>query len=99
MEYAPQKRVTNNSNLYQAREWRAQKEEVTKEKGPEDAEDKFIECVIYHRMWNSKACWKMVGDVTAGLKIIKTKGEFFASLKDNIRIRWKGLDWMECETW
>ena len=29
---------------------------------------------------------------------IKKKGGKVAALKDNIRIRWKGLGWMECET-
>ena len=28
---------------------------------------------------------------------MKTKGGKVAALKDNIRIRWKGLGWMECE--
>ena len=54
--------------------------------------------MIYHRMWDSEACWKTVADVTAGLRDIKTKGEKVAALKDNIRIQWKGLGWMECET-
>ena len=49
-------------------------------------------------MWDSEACWKTVAEVTAGLRDIKTKGGKFTALKDNIRIRWKGLGWMECET-
>ena len=71
---------------------------MSKEKGLEEAEDKYIECVIYHRMWNSEACWKTVADVTAGLRRVLTKYGIMAALKDNIRIRWKGLGWMECET-
>ena len=87
-----------NDDLNRSREWRAQKEKLAKEKGLEDAEDEFIECIIYHRMWDSEACWKTVTDVTTGLRRIKTKGVKIASLKDNIRIRWKGLGWEECET-
>ena len=49
-------------------------------------------------MWDSEACWKTVSEVTAGLRDIKTKGGKVAALKDNIRIQWKGLGWMECET-
>ena len=49
-------------------------------------------------MGNSDACWKTVGEVTAGLKRIKTKGARIEALKDNIRIRWKGFGWSECET-
>ena len=49
-------------------------------------------------MWDSEACWNTVTDVTMGLRRIKTKSGKIASLKDNIRIRWKGLGWEECET-
>ena len=45
------------------------------------------ECMIYHRMWDSEACWKSVAEVTAGLIGIKTKGGKVAELKENIRIR------------
>ena len=54
--------------------------------------------MIYHRMWDPEAFWKKVAEVTAGLRYIKTKGGKVAALKYNIRIRWKGLGWMECET-
>ena len=98
MEDAPQTRIKNNNNLSRARKWKLQKEEAEKDKGNKDAEDEFIECMIYHRMWDSEACWKTVAEVTAGLRDINTKGEKVAALKDNIRIRWKGLGWIECET-
>ena len=49
-------------------------------------------------MWDLEPCWKTVTDVTTGLRRIKTKSGKFVSLKDNIRIRWKGLGWEECET-
>ena len=64
----------------------------------EDAEDEFIECIIYHRMWDSEACWKTVTDVMTGLRRIKSISGKIASLKDNILIRWKGLGREECET-
>ena len=37
-------------------------------------------------------------EFTAGLRGIKMKGGKVAALKDNIRIQWKGLGCMECET-
>ena len=86
------------NNLSRARKWRSQNEEAAKEKGNEYAEDKLIGFMIYHRMWDSDACWKTVAEVTAVLRDIKTKGGKVAALKDHIRIRWKGLGWMECET-
>ena len=49
-------------------------------------------------MWDLEAFWKTVTDVTTGLRRIKTKSGKIASLKDNIRILWKGLGWEECET-
>ena len=73
MEDSPATRKQNNDDLNRSRECRAQKDKVAKEKGVEDAEDEFIECIIDHRMWDSKACWKTVTDVTAGLRRIKTK--------------------------
>ena len=98
MEDEPRTRIKNNDNLIRARKWISQKEEAAKDKGNEDAADKFIECMIYHRMWDSEAFWKTVAEVTAGLRGMKTKGRKVAALKDNIRILWKGLVWMECET-
>ena len=97
MEDAPRKREKNNDNLIWARKWISQKEEAEKEKGNEDAEEEFIECMIYHRRWDSGVCWKRVAEVTAGLRGITTKDGKVAVLKDNIQIRWKGLGWMECE--
>ena len=39
-----------------------------------------------------------VAEFTAGLRDMKTKGGKVAALKDNIRIRWNGIGWVECET-
>ena len=84
MEDAPRTRIKNNDNLRRARKWRSQKEEAEKYKGNEDAEDEFIECMIYHRMWDSETYWKNVAEVIAGMRDIKTKGRKVAALKDNI---------------
>ena len=46
MEDAPRTRIKNNDNISRARKWRSQKEEAAKDKGNEDAEDEFIECMI-----------------------------------------------------
>ena len=60
------------------------KNNLEEEEGLEDAEDKFIECIIDHRIWDSEACWKTVTDVTTGLRRIKTKSGKIASLKYHI---------------
>ena len=77
-------RKQNNDDLNRSREWQVQKEKVAKEKGLEDAEEEFIECIIYHRMWDLEPCWKTVTDVTTGLRRIKIKSGKIASLMDNI---------------
>ena len=41
---------------------------MTEEKGLKDAEEKFIECIIDHKMWDSEAFWKTVTNVTTGLE-------------------------------
>ena len=51
MEDAPRTRIKNNDNLSRARKWRSQKEEAAKDKGNEDAEDEFIQCMISHILW------------------------------------------------
>ena len=57
---------------------------MEKEKGLEDAEDEFIERLIYHKMGHLDVFWSSVGEVTVGLKRIKTKGAKIEALKDNI---------------
>jgi len=98
MEDAPETRKSNDAALIRSREWREQKEALAREKGLDDAEDEFIESLIYHKMGHSDAYWATAGEVTAGLRRIKTKGAKIDALKDNIRIRWKGFGWKECET-
>ena len=98
MEDSPSIKEKTNEDLERARDWRAQKEEFAKVKGLGDAEDEFIKSLIYHKMWDSDACWKSTAEVTSGLRRIKAKCGKYAALKDNIRIRWKGLGWAECET-
>ena len=52
MEDAPATRKQNNDDLNRSREWQSQKYKVAEEKGLEDSEDYFIECIIYHMMWD-----------------------------------------------
>ena len=68
------------------------------ELGLENAEDDLMECLVYHRMWSSDACWKTVGEVATGLKKLNYKKDKLAALKDNIQIRYLGLGWDECKT-
>ena len=75
MEGAPPTRKKNNDDLNWSREWQAQKDKVAENKGLVDAEDEFIECIIYYRMWDLEACWKTVTNVTTGLRRIKTKSQ------------------------
>ena len=44
-----------------------------KQEGLDGAQDAYIECIIYHRMWTSERRWKTAVDVKAGLKALKNK--------------------------
>ena len=44
---------------------------MEKERGLEDAENKFIESLIYHKMRHLDVFWSSVEEVTAGLRRIK----------------------------
>ena len=46
MEDAPETRKQNNNDINRSLEWRAQKDKVAEEKGLDDAEYEFIECII-----------------------------------------------------
>ena len=98
MEDAPETRQNNSEALDEQRKMRKLKENFSKLKDLESAEDDFIEDLIYYRMWNSDACWKTIGAVTEGLKKLITKKDKIAALKDNIQIRYKGFGWEECRT-
>ena len=84
MEDLPAKRKANNHDLELSRSWCAQKKELSKLKGSEDAEDKFIESIVYHK--NSDTCWKTIREVSCGWRRTKTKSGKYASRKDNIHI-------------
>jgi hypothetical protein len=55
MEDVSQTRKYNGVAPLRSRVWREQKEELEKEKGLEDAEDRFIETLIYQKMGHSDA--------------------------------------------
>ena len=57
MEDAHKTRKSNNAACIRSREWREQKETLTREKGMDDAEDKFIQSLIYHKMGHSDVYW------------------------------------------
>ena len=69
------------------------KSELTREKVFEYSKNEFIEALIYHNMWSSAECWKTIGAVTEVLKKIKYNKYKLGVLKDNIQIRYLGLEW------
>lgn len=98
MEGAPQTRTPNNGDLTRSRVWREQKEVLAKGKGLEEAEDKFIASLIFHKLGNLSAFWKTVGEIKTGLNRVKTKGAMIKALKVNIHTRWKDFGWSEYDT-
>ena len=73
MEFAPATRQANNDALEAQRRAKRQKEEIVKQLGLEKATDEHIECLIYHKMYESDRCWKTREEVTEGLKALRFK--------------------------
>ena len=44
-------------------------------------------------MYHSQACWKSAREVNSGLKALLTKKDKYESIKENFRMRVKGLGW------
>ena len=72
-----------------------EKEKLLKKEGMEKATGQYIECLIYHRMWISERCWKTPAEVRAGVRALEFKKDKEEALKDNVRIRWLGMGWVE----
>ena len=98
MEDSTAVRKRNDDLLERQRKFRQEKDDLVETEELDGAEDNYIDALIYHRMGRTDACWKTVGEVTEGLKRLKYKKDKIAALKDNIRIRWIGYGWEECET-
>ena len=95
IEMAPATQVTNQQALERQRVAKREKEKLLKEKGMWKATDEYIECLIYHQMWISERCWKTSAKVRAGVRAPQFKKDNEEAIKDNIRIRWLGMGWVE----
>ena len=95
IKMAPATRAVNQQALERQRVAKQEKEKLLKEADMETATDQYIECLIYHRMWISKRCWKTPTKVRAGVRALEFKKDKEEALKDNIRIRWLGMGWVE----
>ena len=91
MERAPATRKSNMRAVEMQRELKRRREEIAKEEVLEKATDEYIECLIYHWMWDFEQCWKTVPEVRAGVKALKFKTHKEEALKDNIQMRFKGM--------
>ena len=66
----------------------------------EKASNEYIECLIYHKLWNSDRCWKTLVEVQKGVKALIYKKDKDEVLKDNLQMRFKGFGWEEARfTW
>ena len=64
-----------------------------KQKGLKKATDKYIDCLVYHKTYNSDRCWNTATEVRNGLKKLQYKKDKLAVLKDNIQMRFLGFGW------
>ena len=98
LQFAPDTRQLNNAGLERARETKRQKEELLKQLGLEKATNEYIDCLIYHKMYDSDRCWKTAAEVRNRVKNLQYKKDKFAALKDNIQIRFMGFGWEDWHT-
>ena len=96
MEQAPATRKANNHAVERQREIKRQREEAAKEEVLEKGEDKYIECLQYHMMWNTEQCWRTEAEVRDGMKKIKFKTHKETALRNNILMRYTGQGWSDC---
>ena len=90
-------RETNNTAIQAQDTVRQMKEELTREKGLENATEEFTDGLYYHDMYFSEACWKDDPRVVErNLKKLKSEMGKYNSLKENILIRVKGFGWEWC---
>jgi len=98
MEQAPATRDSNNRAMELQRETKRMRDQLVKEEGLEKAHGEYIECLIYHRMFNSDRLWKTAKDVRDGVKALQYKKDKEEGLKDNILMRFKGMGWVDAQT-
>ena len=98
MEMAPATHDNDNRELDRQREAKKAKEELIKAEGLEKASNQYIECLVYHKLWDSDRCWKTAAEVRKGVKDLRFKKDKEQALKDNIQIRFKGFGWDDART-
>ena len=94
-EQAPATRKENTETLNMQRETKRRKAEAMKQLGIKKASEEYIDGIYYFNMYFSMACWKSAREVNNGLKNLNTKKEKLESIKENFRIREKGLGWVQ----
>ena len=90
MKYAPETRMKNNRRLLNQWRRKLEKDKIKREKKFSGATDEYIECLIFHRMGKSEACWTSEAAVKKGVKALKFKYQKEEALEDNTQIRYKG---------
>ena len=96
LEDAPETRRQHSDELESHREARRIKEELIKEKNDEKMMESYIDALYYYKMYHSNACWKADPKiVTRELKKLTSDNAKYNAIKENIRMRVKGLGWLQ----
>ena len=56
MKFAPATRNSNSTNLERQHQAKREKQELKEKAGFANASDKYIECLIHHKLWGSERC-------------------------------------------
>ena len=82
-------RESNNHAMELQRETKRMQDQLVKKEGLEKAHGEYIECLVYHRMFNSDRLWNTAKEVRDGVKALQCKKEKEEALKVNILMRFK----------
>jgi hypothetical protein len=95
---APKTRKRHSDELESHARARRVREELIRERNDKKMTEDYIDALYYHKMYNSDACWRgSPGIVSRELKKLSSDRAKYTAVKENIRMRVKGLGWDWCE--
>ena len=93
---ATRKLNTNAMDIH--RNTKQEMDNLARREGLEKANDEFIQCVIYRKMWDSDRRWKKNGGVKKEVIDLKFNKDKDSGLKENFKMHYKGLGQVEAKT-
>ena len=89
--------IQERSAIKRQREKKREKEDMLRSKRLLNATKTYIDKLYYRDKYDSPACWKTPRIIDTELKKLKSDTARREELKEQIRIRWLGLGWIDCQ--